>query len=130
MFRGYFLIGLLVLASACNEPEKPVEETVATVETAVVDREPGTGSFSYELFENIDSAGAMHGVGYDIYDGNKRIIHQVNIPGEPGTDGFINRDEAGKVASLVIMKLASASGFPTISRSELDSLGITLQTAQ
>lgn len=121
MYRLIFSVFLMFLLVACPEPmEKPVQVTVPV--------QASQADYSYQLFDNTDSAGVMHGVGYDIYDGSKRIIHQVNIPGEPGNDGFVNREEAAKVAELVITKLESASGFPTIMREELDSLGITLQS--
>ncbi len=76
----------------------------------------------------IDSAGVSHGVGYDIYDGEKRIIHQTTIPGEQGVEGFVNDEEAGKVGEMVVRKLEAGGGFPTISHDELVALGITLKS--
>lgn len=114
IFRPLFMLIFGLLFFGCGETSTPPPP-------------PPTQSYSYQLFENIDSTGEFHGIGYDIYNGNKRMIHQVNIPGEPGNEGFVSREEAEKVAQLVITKLRSASGFPTILREELDSLGITLQ---
>lgn len=120
----FLFFGLILLG--CGETSSPPVDTLQVPPPPL----PATQSYSCQLFEIIDSTGTMHGVGYDIYNGDKRMIHQVNIPGEPGNDGFVNREEAAKVAQLVITKLQSASGFPTITREELDSLGITLQPHQ
>lgn len=125
MFRTNFLLFLAFLGlCGCGESnlEAPVEVAVPVTVPA---ENPGT--FSFQLFEVKDSATVMHGFGYDIYSGSKRMIHQTNIPGEPGNDGFANREEAERVAKLVVSKLEANQGFPTISRAELDSLGITLQ---
>lgn len=126
MFRPFFLLFFGLIFFGCGETSTPAENPLPVPPPPP----PPAVSYSYELFDNIDSTGTMHGVGYDIYSGDKRLIHQVNIPGEPGNEGFVNRDEAAKVAQLVITKLQSASGFPTIMREELDSLGITLQPHQ
>lgn len=123
MFRPLLLLIFGLLIFGCGESSTPADNALPVPPPPP----PPTEFYSYQLFENIDSTGALHGIGYDIYNGNKRMIHQVNIPGEPGNDGFVNREEAEKVAQLVITKLQSASGFPTILREELDSLGITLQ---
>jgi hypothetical protein len=71
--------------------------------------------------------GESHGMGYDIYDGQKKVIHQITIPGEQGVNGFVNEDEAERVAAMVVEKLNAGGGLPTISHEELVSLGITLQ---
>lgn len=125
MFRLNYLLFLPLLGLvACGQPESDDAVEVTVPEVAVA---PDSASFSFQLFDVIDSAGAMHGVGYDIYNGGKRMIHQTTIPGEPGINGFVSHDEAESVAKLVIEKMEANQGFPTISRAELDSLHITLQ---
>lgn len=109
----------LVLAS-CSHPEPRKEQVQPIVPT----EESG---FSFQIFPIIDSLGSMHGMGYDIYNGSKRMIHQTSIPSEQGNEGFISREDAEKVAKLVVSKLELNQGFPTISRADLDSLGITSQ---
>lgn len=83
--------------------------------------------YRFEVALNVDSTGATHGYGYDVYDGDKKLIHQTNIPGEPGIDGFVNAEEAGIIAQLVVDKLNAGGGFPTLTREELVSKGITLK---
>lgn len=121
-FLQTILIGAasLVLTS-CEEAEKT---PVATVEP-VVAAQPAI--FSVATFVVTDSTGKFLGYGYDIINGTKKMIHQSTIPGEPGVNGFVSAEEAERVGKLVVHKLENNSGFPTINRSELDSLKITLQ---
>lgn len=125
MLRPLFVILLGLVFFGCSnssetQPASPVPEVTPAPP-------PETRVYSFQVFVITDSAGVSHGSGYDIYDGTKRIIHQVNIPGEPGNDGFVNKEEAEKVAQLVVNKLQGGGGFPTVTRAELDSLHITLK---
>jgi hypothetical protein len=62
--------------------------------------------------------------GYDIYLNEKLYIHQPNIPAIPGNDGFLTEDYAKKTAELVKYKIKNNVIPPTISKYELDSLGV------
>lgn len=122
MLRALFALFIAFSLFSCSDP-------VATDNSVPPPPPPPPpADYSFGIITNIDSAGVQHGFGYDIFESGKRIIHQVNIPGEPGNDGFVSEDEAKRVAALVVTKLKSASGFPTITMEELDSLKITLQS--
>jgi hypothetical protein len=121
MHRTLFLGFLCFLfLEGCNstETKEPAVETAVTVSPTV---------YRYTTFANVDSTGQSHGFGYDIYDGEKKLIHQTNIPGEPGVDGFVSEEEAGIIAQVVVDKLDAGGGFPTLTREELVSKGITLK---
>jgi hypothetical protein len=60
--------------------------------------------------------------GYDIYADGQLRIHQPNIPGLPGNSGFTTKARAEEVAKLVISKVKSGEGTPTIRREELEKL--------
>lgn len=62
--------------------------------------------------------------GYDIFKGGKRIIHQKNIPGLSGNEGFKSQSDAEKVAKLVITKLKSGEMPPSVSKEELINLKV------
>jgi|SRR5687768_14744076 len=62
--------------------------------------------------------------GYDIFDGEKRIIHQMNIPGQPGTKGFKSKHDCEKVAKLVVNKIRNGQALPTVTTEELKALGV------
>lgn len=108
---------------SCEEAQK-----VPAVSADPVPQTIQPEAYSASAFEVVDSTGKFLGFGYDIYNGSKKMIHQSTIPGEPGVNGFVSAEEAERVAKLVIHKLESNAGFPTINRAELDSLKITLQT--
>ena len=62
--------------------------------------------------------------GYEIYQGVKLLIRQVNIPGLPGIKGFKTKSDAKKVAELVCQKLARGLMPPTIEKEEMRKLNV------
>jgi len=64
------------------------------------------------------------GYGYDIFADGKLLIHQPNIPGQPGTGGFRKKADSEKVATLVIRKLRNKELPPTITAEELRQLKV------
>lgn len=60
--------------------------------------------------------------GYDILKDDKIFIHQPNKPGMPGTQGFATKQDAIKVARLVITKIQKGEMPPTVSQEELKAL--------
>jgi hypothetical protein len=63
--------------------------------------------------------------GYNIYVDNKLLIHQQNIPGIATNEGFRIKNDALKVANLVIEKLKKGQMPPAISIDELKKLNVT-----
>ncbi|MCF2504658.1 DUF4907 domain-containing protein [Dyadobacter sp. CY107] len=64
------------------------------------------------------------GWGYRVLDKGTPIIEQRSVPGIPGNNGFKDEKSALKTAKLVEQKLEKGIFPPSISMSELDSLGI------
>jgi hypothetical protein len=62
--------------------------------------------------------------GYDIYRNGKCIIKQSTIPGIPGEEGFKNKEQAEKVAKMVIEKIKKGIMPPSINNEELKALNI------
>lgn len=62
--------------------------------------------------------------GYDILIKNKILVHQAQIPGVPGVLGFSKKNDADKVAKLVLSKVKKGIIPPTVTIKELDSLKI------
>lgn len=62
--------------------------------------------------------------GYDIYADGNLCIHQSNIPGQNGLEGFTDTSKAGTVARLVIQKIKMGKMPPTITNSELIKLAV------
>ena len=64
------------------------------------------------------------GYGYDVYKDSLVFIHQPIIPGIQGNQGFSSKQDAQKVADLMIKKLSNNIMPPSITNQELDSLEV------
>lgn len=62
--------------------------------------------------------------GYDISVGDKLMIHQLNIPGMPGNEGFKTQKAAQKVAYLVIGKMKKGEMPPSVTKEEMKKLKV------
>lgn len=124
-----FTTGILIVLFACGCSSSPDEKPVAPLSPpAQTAPAPSAETIMrFEVFANMDSLGNQHGFGYDIYQNDKKMIHQTNIPGEPGIDGFVSEKEAAIIAQVVIDKLKAGGGLPTLSHTELIDYGITLK---
>ena len=65
--------------------------------------------------------------GYDVLMDGKLMIHQTSIPAMPGNDGFRSKDDAAKVAELVMHKIRHGEMPPTVTTEELKSLRVINQ---
>lgn len=71
-------------------------------------------------------ASADHTFGYDIYNAGKLMIHQPSIPGIAGNKGFKTKEDAGKVAALVISKIKKGEIPPSLTTEDFRKLKIVL----
>lgn len=62
--------------------------------------------------------------GYDILLFGKPIVHQPNIPGLPGNEGFTTKEKAQAVADFVVNKIRKNEMPPTVTMEELNALGV------
>jgi len=88
-------------------------------QTSKIKKETKPEIYSAKIFSNTDGS-----YGYDILKESKILIHQENIPGQAGLKGFQKKDDAKKVAVLVIKKLSQGKMPPTVSHEELQQLKI------
>lgn len=77
--------------------------------------------YTYKIIPSINNTW-----GYDINKGEKKFIHQINIPGMPGNNGFKAKSDAKKVARLVIKKLKNGEMPPSVNINEMKDLKIYL----
>lgn len=64
------------------------------------------------------------GWGYQIFDGSTLILNQDHIPAIQGNIGFPSKSAAEKTAKYIIQKLENDIFPPTLTVTELDSLGV------
>lgn len=94
-------------------------EVYSAVPSSVYQQSVQNKKFEYRIIGNPDNT-----FGYDIFNGEKMIIHQTSIPGIAGTHGFINKKDAAKTAKLVVRKLRKGLFPPTIFDEELKRLKV------
>lgn len=63
-----------------------------------------------------------NGWGYDILVDDSLFIHQASIPGYGNGSVFTEKEQAQQAAKLVLKKLKSGEGLPTLSRFEIESI--------
>ena len=63
--------------------------------------------------------------GYDILLHGRPLIHQPNMPGLPGNEGFTTRERAQKVAEFVVKKIRKNEMPPTVTIEDLNSMGVS-----
>lgn len=62
--------------------------------------------------------------GYDILISGRLMVHQPNVPGFPGNEGFKNETNARKVADLVMKKIHNNKMPPSVTFEELKKLNV------
>lgn len=82
----------------------------------------GTGANSNLTYTIIDAPNNTFC--YDVYADGRLMIHQSSMPGLPGNEGFKTRDDAVKVAELVMYKIRKGEMPPTVSTDEMKNLGV------
>ena len=62
--------------------------------------------------------------GYDVFVDGKLMIHQTSIPAMPGNDGFKTKEDATKVAEMVMYKIRKGEMPPTVTPEEMKKLEV------
>jgi hypothetical protein len=62
--------------------------------------------------------------GYDILLYGKPLVHQPNIPGLPGNEGFTTKERAKIVAEFVVKKIRNNEMPPTVTIEDLNKMGV------
>jgi hypothetical protein len=62
--------------------------------------------------------------GYDIFADGRLVIHQTSAPALPGNGGFKTKQDASKIAALVIGKIRKGEMPPTVSIDEMKKLNV------
>lgn len=76
-------------------------------------------SFAYNIIDTESNT-----FGYTISIDGEQTINQTTIPGQPGTLGFSTKYKADKAANFIIYKIKNNIMPPSVTKAELDSLGV------
>ena len=63
-------------------------------------------------------------LGYDILLYGRPLVHQPNIPGLPGNEGFSTKERAKTVAEFVVKKIRNNEMPPTVTIEDLNNMGV------
>jgi hypothetical protein len=64
--------------------------------------------------------------GYDILLYGRPLVHQPNIPGLPGNEGFTTKERAQTVAEFVVKKIRNNEMPPTVTIEDLDKMNVLI----
>ena len=67
---------------------------------------------------------ANNSFGYDILLDRKLLVHQPNILGLPGIEGFATQERAQTVADFVVRKIRNNEMPPMLSMEDLNAMGV------
>ena len=62
--------------------------------------------------------------GYDILLYGRPLVHQSNIPGLPGNEGFTTKERAQTVAEFVVKKIRNNEMPPTVTIEDLNNMAV------
>jgi hypothetical protein len=121
--RGLVLcsVGVLLASDAWSKafaqaPSAPTHLRVSSVQFHEANAYANT-TLTFKITDAPD-----HTYGYDVFADGTLIIHQTSVPALPGNEGFKTKNDATKVALLVIEKLRKGEMPPTISIDEMKQL--------
>jgi hypothetical protein len=124
LFSSCFFIALPLFAQQQQAPPSP--PSPASHQAPAEPAAPAAATSAYKdatiTYNIIDAANGTFG--YDVFVNGKLTIHQTSIPALPGNDGFKTKDDATKVAELVMYKIRKGEMPPTVSPEEMKDLGV------
>jgi hypothetical protein len=108
---GFVFISTIILGQGKNAAQ-PVASFPAASQFA-------NTQFSYKIIPAVNNTFC-----YDVLVDGKILIHQPSIPGLPGNEGFKTKQDAEKVAKLIISKIKKGEMPPSVTLDELKKLKV------
>ena len=109
----------LALAGSANTNPGVDSPEVARQTHSSGARSPAISKLTYKIIE-----ASKHTYGYDVFADGRLLIHQTGIPALPGNDGFKTKEDATKIALVVMQKVQKGEMPPTISIAEMKRLNV------
>jgi len=121
---GIFLAPAGWSKSFAQAPSAPTHLRVSAVQFSGANVYART-TLTYKIID-----GAGHTYGYDVFADGNLMIHQTSVPALPGNGGFKTKENARKIALLVIGKIKKGEMPPTISIDEMKKLNVVNNSIQ
>jgi len=99
-------------------PSAPAQENGSSAKVPTESANAKT-AFTYKIIDAPKDT-----FGYDVFGDGKLMIHQTSVPALPGNEGFKTKEDAARVALLVIKKIKKGEMPPTISVDEMKTLNV------
>lgn len=99
---------------------------IAVSAVGATEEGPGRGDSTGDPYHvDLLRTPGVDGFGYRIRTGNRVMIRQPHVPGLSGRYVFATEADARSVAGLVVDRIRSGHMPPSVSREDLDSLGVS-----
>ena len=105
----------MLFAQAPSAPAQPDSTTAKFPEASAY----ANTKLTYKIID-----APKHTYCYDVFADRRLMIHQTSVPGLPGKEGFKTKEDASKVAALVMGKIRKGEMPPTISIDEMTKLKV------
>ena len=118
-------IGLLLAVAGLSKSVTGMvrdEAMTQSPSSAAAFPEPSAYANTKLTYKIIDAP--KHTYCYDVFADGRLMIHQTSAPALPGNEGFKTREDATKVALLVLEKIKRGEMLPTISIDEMKRLSV------
>ncbi|MFT4601222.1 MAG: hypothetical protein ACI857_001400 [Arenicella sp.] len=105
--------------------EQPVEDIISdhpddfTITKTIIDFNDEDSRYDYQTIFT-----SSQGWGYQLLDSGKVFINQPHIPAVSGNEGFSSEEKAITCAEFALTKVHLGMIPPTLTKDELDSLGV------
>lgn len=115
--REVYLLAILLVPTfgASQQLTSVKRKSVASA----ISNHPQNSTLSFRIINTYNNT-----YSYDVFMNDKLFIHQPSIPALPGNNGFKTKQEATKVAELVINKIRKGEMPPTITIADLRKLKV------
>ena len=104
---------------ACQTGTSLTKDTPASQETKPKENPYANAEITTKIIPSANNT-----FGYDILLYGKPLVHQPNIPGLPGNEGFTTQERAQKVADFVVKKIRNNEMPPTVSMEDLNKMDV------
>lgn len=113
------IVLLMFFIVACHTVTTLSKDTPVPQETKQKDNPYAAADITTKIIPSANNT-----FGYDILVYGKPLIHQPNIPGLPGNEGFSTQEGAQIVADFVVKKIRKNEMPPTVSMDDLNTMGV------